>query len=204
MTSSQTYQQTIRTIMSIVDDHKDDVSEFEYLRICDTLKTIYNREETAPANTTANAIRQRVGYYEQHIPFTSPIDIPHPTPVVNRNIRSTLENLIVSYQRDLQKIQNRSIQIPTTFLLNVSNDMRIEVLRAKCAELNIDVPVIPGHTRSGPLVTKIQKVLIENGVSMAALKREYYALRIEKSYDAYYEHIQNEILSMQANLAMLD
>ena len=197
--ASSTHQQTIRTIMSIVDDHKDDVSEFEYLRICDTLRNMYNREETAAANTTANAIRQRVGYYEQQMPPTSP-----PTPVVHRSRRSTLENLIVSYQRDLQKIQNRSIQIPTTFLLKTSNDMRIEVLRAKCAELNIDVPTIPGHTRSGPLVTKIQNVLIENGVSLAALKREYRALRIEKSFDAYYEYTQNRILSMQATLAMLD
>lgn len=187
--------------MSIVDDHKGDVTEMEYLRMCDTLKTIYNQAEI----TTATSIRQRrFTYYEQQMPQTPPMEMPPPTPVVNNNWRTTLENLIVRYQRDLHDIENRSIQIPTRFLRNVSNAMRMEVLRAKCAELNIEVPIIPGHTRSGPLITKIQKVLIENGVSQAELKRKYYALRLEKSFDAYYEHIETEIASMRAELEMLE
>jgi hypothetical protein len=58
-------QQTLRKLMSMVDEYKDTIKEGDYLEICTLLRNMWNQEASLPDNEALRKLRVK-RYYEMY------------------------------------------------------------------------------------------------------------------------------------------
>lgn len=151
MASMKFSAKTVMNIMSIVDDHKEGVQEAEYIEMCNALKFLHQ-------------IKMKSEHKQQE-----PTTATHRARLVQR-----FQHQIEHYRYLLQSIDNGNYSPPPT---RMTNDIKMTVLRAICAEMNQEVPSIPGHTCSSRLVKKVETFLIELGMTQTAIKSAYNTKR---------------------------
>ena len=176
---------TVSMLMNMVDDHKENIKEVDYIKICNAMKVLH---------------------YTVHQPTPTPVQHqPTPTPVRRRlftddPLYSDLRNLETDSIRILYLRENlRKIDLESRRNLRIINEDKLGALTYLMREHDIEIPIVLriSDTQKVKIFEEAVSVVVSHTVRNRKY-REFKTSRIESTRQHLME--QNDIINTEISI----